>query len=174
MAKKTPKAPKTDAPANASDSEKKPGGLLPLLLLGGVSIAASFAVAFFLSPASAPPAAVCETTADAHAPALAGIQSGQTFVELPEILISIGSEPATRYVKMKVSISAYEGGAEAVAANETILMDAFNLYLRSVEPKDFEDPSFYAFLREQLSHRAELILGGDVTDGVLITEFLLR
>ncbi len=174
MAKKPPKESKASAPAGAPDAEKKPGGFLPLLLLGGVSVAASFAVAFFLSPKAAPAAASCETAAPELASAVAGARPGQTFIELPEILISIGSEPATRYVKMKVSISAYEGGAEAVAANETILMDAFNLYLRSVEPGDFEDPSYYAFLREQLSSRAELILGGDVTDGILITEFLLR
>jgi flagellar FliL protein len=147
---------------------------MPMLLLGGVALAASFGLAFFLSPGSSPPASACETAAEAHAPPLAGVREGQTFVELPEILISIGSEPATRYVKMKVSVSAYAGGAEAVAANETLLMDAFNLYLRSVEPGDFEDPAFYAFLREQLSRRAELILGGEVTDGILITEFLLR
>ena len=47
-------------------------------------------------------------------------------------------------------------------------------YLRSVELSDFENPAFYAEMRAQLARRAELVLGGSVTDGVLITEFLLR
>jgi flagellar FliL protein len=57
---------------------------------------------------------------------------------------------------------------------EPVLIDAFTNYLRSVELSDFENPDFYAHMREQLSRRSELVLGGGVSEGVLITEFLLR
>ena len=55
-----------------------------------------------------------------------------------------------------------------------MLIDAFNNYLRSIELADVEDPGFYPHMREQLARRAELVLGGTVSNGVLITEFLLR
>ena len=55
-----------------------------------------------------------------------------------------------------------------------VLIDAFTNYLRSVELTDFENPGFYSHMRDQLGRRSQLVLGGGVSDGVLITEFLLR
>jgi hypothetical protein len=65
-------------------------------------------------------------------------------------------------------------GTSMVQSAEPVLIDAFTNYLRSVELSDFENPDFYAHMREQLGRRSELVLGGGVSDGVLITEFLLR
>jgi flagellar FliL protein len=75
---------------------------------------------------------------------------------------------------MKVSIVTDNSGAGMVTKAEPVLIDAFTNYLRSVELSDFENPDFYAHMREQLSRRSELVLGGGVSEGVLITEFLLR
>ena len=90
------------------------------------------------------------------------------------MLITVGSAPATRFLKMNISIITDASGAKAVAEAEPMLADAFNTYLRSIEMTDLEDPGFYPRMREQLTRRAELVLGDGVTDGVLITQFLLR
>ncbi|MCH9751818.1 MAG: flagellar basal body-associated FliL family protein, partial [Alphaproteobacteria bacterium] len=97
-----------------------------------------------------------------------------TYTPVQEILITIGNAPATRYLKMQVSVATEKSAAKDVKSAETALIDAFLLYLRSVEVSDFEDPHFYNHMREQLARRADLVLGDGVSKGVMITEFLLR
>lgn len=142
-------------------------------MVAGASLAASFGLFYFLSPTAPQAAAACPQIAAAPAmPALAS--SDQVYVELKEVLITIGSEPATRYLKINLSVVTGKDGVAKVKAAEPMLIDAFNNYLRSIELRDVEDPSFYPHMREQLARRAELVLGGTVSNGVLITEFLLR
>ena len=75
---------------------------------------------------------------------------------------------------MQVSLATDKADAKIIKSSETALIDAFLLYLRSVNVDDFEDPAFYKHMREQLGRRADLVLGDGVAKGVLITEFLLR
>ncbi len=166
------KKPAPDAAAQGDAGGKPGGGLAGILIVAGASLAASFGLFYFLSP-QAPAAQACPTVAVAPAtPALAS--ADHVYVDLKEVLITIGSEPATRYLKMNISIITGRDGATKVKAAEPMLIDAFNNYLRSIELADVEDPGFYPHMREQLARRAELVLGGTVSNGVLITEFLLR
>ncbi|MEM6410095.1 MAG: flagellar basal body-associated FliL family protein [Pseudomonadota bacterium] len=97
-----------------------------------------------------------------------------SYTSLPEILITIGSTPAERYLKMTLAVATPEDKAKAVKEAEIVLADAFNTYLRSIEIADFENPIFYNQMRDELAWRSELVLGSSVSKGVLITEFLLR
>jgi len=155
-----------------SSGKKSGGGFVGLVILAVGAMTSSFATVYVL--ASDPPTGPA-CPAPESGPVIEPIaQQDQTYVELQDILITIGSEPATRYLKMKVSIVTDNGGAGMVEKAEPVLIDAFTNYLRSVELSDFENPDFYAHMREQLGRRSELVLGGGVSDGVLITEFLLR
>jgi flagellar FliL protein len=179
MAKKPEKKAekKPDAKTSGDPSEAAPkaaSGLIGLLILGAASLGSSFGLVYLLTPPPAPAAEACvageQTTAAIEPTAKADL----AYVQMQEILITVGSAPATRYLKMNVSVITENGNAEAVKAAEPVLIDAFNTYLRSLEMKDFEDPGFYPRMREQLARRSELVLGSGVSDGVLITEFLLR
>ena len=165
------------------ETEKKSGGMLGLISLVFAAIGGSFGATYLLGPSAAAPAASGEKVAEVCPPAEEKMaekdatqraSEGQEFVELQEFLITIGSSPATRYLKMKVSIVTDKEAAKTVKDAEPILVDAFINYLRSVELSDFEDPGFYTNMRQQLSRRSELVVGASVSDGVLITEFLLR
>lgn len=177
MAKKPEKAKPDKTPAadaNTPDTRKGGGGLVGLLMLGAASLASSFGLVYFLTPAPVDAAAACpavEAVAETSAPL---ITAGQTYVPVKEILITVGRAPATRYLKMNVSIVTDSSGAQSVRDAEPVLIDAFNTYLRTIELEDFENPAFYSNLREQLARRSELVLGNSVSKGVLITEFLLR
>tara|TARA_R110000803_G_scaffold99011_1_gene167081 strand:+ start:1604 stop:2128 length:525 start_codon:yes stop_codon:yes gene_type:complete len=174
MAKgKGAKAAEDAAPESAPAEAKAGGGILGLALLAVGAIASSFATVYFLSPAPAAEVAVCEVDESA-AHAESAIKPNQSYVELRDILITIGSAPATRYLKMKVAIITDSGDISTVNEAEPVLIDAFTNYLRSVELSDFENPGFYSHMRDQLDRRSQLVLGGSVSDGVLITEFLLR
>ena len=153
---------------------KTSGGMLMMILLAIVCGAGSFAAMFFLTPAQAADAAVCVPGESAAQQIEPLAKDDQSYVELEEVLITIGNEPATRYVKMKAVVVTDKAHANDVKKAEPMLKDAFISYLRSLELSDFESASFYPRLRQQLAHRSELVLGGEASRGVLITEFLLR
>lgn len=150
-------------------------GIVGLLVLGVACAATSFASVFLLAP-SPEPAGSSALVAEAHPSAAehAFDPANQSYTEIQEILITIGSTPATRYLKMQISVATDKANAKTVKSAETALIDAFLLYLRSVEVADFEDPNFYNHMREQLARRADLVLGDGIANGVMITEFLLR
>lgn len=169
------KKPAQDAAAQGDAGGKSGGGLAGILMVAGASLAASFGLFYFLSPSAPPALAAGACPQVAAAPALPALATAdQVYVELKEVLITVGSEPATRYLKMNISVVTGKDGVARVKAAEPMLIDAFNNYLRSIELRDVEDPSFYPHMREQLARRAELVLGSTVSSGVLITEFLLR
>ena len=153
---------------------KTGGGVFAIITLAVAAAASSFATVYLLTPSAAIAVAVCKPDDQTMAQSKPQISPDQTYVELSEVMITIGSAPATRYLKMSLSIVTEKDGVSTVKAAEPVLIDAFVNYLRSVELSDFEDPGFYARMRQQLARRSELVLGGGVSDGVLITEFLLR
>lgn len=166
---------KDDANPEAEAAPKSGLNMMGLMVLGLACATTSFASVFFLVPSPAPASAatlVAETddTPKEQTPSA----QEHTYTPIQEILITIGNAPATRYLKMQVSVATDKSKAKEVRSAETALIDAFLLYLRSVEVSDFEDPNFYNHMREQLARRADLVLGDGVSKGVMITEFLLR
>ena len=174
MAKKSKEPEETSETEEAEESSKKSGGMMGLIALAFAAIGGSFGATYFLGPSPAPvkTAEACDTAKAAPEPKRASID--QEFVPLEEILITIGSSPSNRYLKMQVSVVTDKDSVSQIKSAEPILMDAFINYLRSVELDDFEDPKFYSNMRRQLSRRSELVVGAGASDGVLITEFLLR
>jgi len=164
-----------DTTAEVEPAPKSGLNMVGLLVLGLACATTSFASVFFLAPSAAPATAVAETTETDYEPKeKPATAKAQAYTPVQEILITIGRTPATRYLKMQVSVATEKSKAKDVKSSETALIDAFLLYLRSVEVSDFEDPNFYNHMREQLSRRADLVLGDGVSKGVMITEFLLR
>jgi len=164
------KTPPTDHTAS-----KKKSGLIGFIVLAGVSMLSSFGLNYLVFPEPPGAAATCEATirtGDAVAAPVRDIE--HTYTMIPEILITIGSTPADRYLKLNLAIATPKGKAKDVKSAELALADAFNTYLRSIETSDFENPDHYTKMREELAWRAELVLGESVSKGVLITEFLLR
>ena len=174
MAKKSKEPEATSETEESADTAKKSGGMMGLIALAFAAVAGSFGATYFLGPSPAPTnlAEACEGAKTAPEPKRAKID--QEFVPLEEILITIGSAPTSRYLKMQVSVVTDKSSVDQIKSAEPILMDAFINYLRSVELNDFEDPKFYSNMRRQLSRRSELVVGAGASDGVLITEFLLR
>ena len=167
----------SDKPEAKSEEEAPSSGgigMMGLLVLGLACAATSFASVYFLAPA--PTVAEAATVEAEYVPVEKPEKKKKdlAYTEVQEILITVGSAPATRYLKMQLAVATDKNDAEKIKPLETQLIDAFLLYLRSVELKDFEDPAFYKHMREQLGRRADLVLGDGIVEGVLITEFLLR
>ena len=164
----------TDSDTEPLEKKSSGGGLIPLVVLAVVSMAGAFGVVYFLSPSPNPAALACAPGADgapAHVPLAL---EDHVYVELQEILVTIGNEPATRYVKIKTSVISDSSHMGAVKKAEPLLVDAFVGYLRALQLSDFESADFYPKMREQLAMRSEIVLGADTSHGVLVTDFLLR
>lgn len=165
------KKPDTNESGQTESGKKSGGGIAGLAIVAAASLASSFGLFYFLTP----PAAPCPPAGtSAAAPEIKPLAQDQVYVEMKEILITIGSAPADRYLKLNISIVTGKDSAAKVKEAEPMLIDAFNNYLRSIELSDLEDPGFYPHLREQLARRSELVVGSAASSGVLITEFLLR
>ena len=167
----------SDKPEAKSEEEAPSSGgigMMGLLVLGLACAATSFASVYFLAPA--PTVAEAATVEAEYVPVEKPKKKKKdlAYTEVQEILITVGSAPAMRYLKMQLAVATDKDDAKKIKPLETQLIDAFLLYLRSVELKDFEDPAFYKHMREQLGRRADLVLGDGIVEGVLITEFLLR
>jgi flagellar FliL protein len=158
------------------DTEEQGGktGVMGFAVLAVAAMAGSFGVTYLTAPEPTENIETCSPEDQGHTETAGLINHDLVYVPLPDILTTIGSEPATRYLKMNVTIATSKAGASSVNDSELVIMDAFISYLRSVELSDFEDPGFYGHMREQLAHRSEIILGPTASEGVLITEFLLR
>ncbi|MCA8902652.1 MAG: flagellar basal body-associated FliL family protein [Hyphomonas sp.] len=168
------KADKKAAPEGGETGGKSGGGMMGMVIVAVGALAASFGTVYMLSPtAPATDVAACSVieTAEHIEPTF---NPNQTYVELDDLVVTIGSAPATRYLKLKISVITESNNASTISQAEPVLVDAFTNYLRSVEVSDFENPGFYAHMREQLGRRAQLVLGSGASEGVLITEFLLR
>nr|WP_070960326.1 flagellar basal body-associated FliL family protein [Hyphomonas sp. Mor2] len=166
---------KDDTNPEAEAAPKSGLNMMGLMVLGLACATTSFASVFFLAPSPTAAATVAEAAEPEYVPKeKPATAKSHTYTPVQEILITIGSAPATRYLKMQVSVATEKAKAKDVKSAETALIDAFLLYLRSVEVSDFEDPHFYNHMREQLARRADLVLGDGVSKGVMITEFLLR
>jgi len=149
-------------------------GPVGMISIGLAAVASSAGATVLLSPPSAPAATACETTGERPRYAAPLAKENQAYVELDELIVTVGSAPATRFLKIRIAIATDEEKTGKVEEATMLLKDAFLKYLRSMELEAFEDPASYARMREQLALRAEVVLGGDVSNGILITEYLLR
>ncbi|MEQ9314241.1 MAG: flagellar basal body-associated FliL family protein [Henriciella sp.] len=164
-----------DAADAETAAEKKSGGnIVNWAILAVVSAACSFGVVFFLSPSVTAESPACPVVAQVAGYSAPLAADDQDYVALEELVVSIGTGPSPRFVKIQASIVTAKGQGEKIKKAEPMLADAFITYLRAVELSDLETAGFYPRMREQLGLRAELVLGRDVSRGVLITEFLLR
>ncbi len=166
------KISKTDATPEATSTKK--GGAVGFAMIALAALTGSFGVSYATSTPIADSPETCKAEPKDDADKTQTVKRDLVYVPLPDILTTIGSEPATRYLKMTVTLATNKNGEQIAKERKLIIMDAFISYLRSVELSDFEDPSFYGHMREQLSHRSEIILGAETSEGVLITEFLIR
>ncbi len=94
------------------------------------------------------------------------------FVRLPPIAVSI-SGGNNRLLRFSAAIEVYKPHVQHVIDLEPRVLDAFNSYLRALEPSDIDSPGSLHNIRTHLAHRLYLVLGPDVVRDLMIMEFVL-
>ncbi|APZ52711.1 flagellar basal body-associated FliL family protein [Salipiger abyssi] len=95
------------------------------------------------------------------------------FVELPPLVISMGSTANLHHLRFRASLEVPPAYAADVTTLQPRIMDVLNTYLRALEPADIEAPGALIKLRSQILRRLQLVAGEGRVRDLLIMEFVL-
>ncbi len=95
------------------------------------------------------------------------------FVNLEPLIITLGPNAASRYLKISISLETSEGDLSTVEHLKPKFRDVLNTYLRAVEEADLVEPSATTRLRAQILRRLQVVAPTGAVANVLITDFIL-
>jgi len=148
-------------------------GLVAALLLGGGGFYAAYSGLIGGSGAdskAAEPAKGGGEGASAGKTAL----SETAFVPLDPIIVSLGNNATSRYLKFGAELEVDPAFKEEVTKLLPRVLDVLNGYLRAVDSRDIEDPAAMGRLRAQMLRRIQVVTGTGRVKDLLITEFVLN
>jgi flagellar FliL protein len=95
------------------------------------------------------------------------------FVNLEPLIITLGPNATSRYLKISISLETSEGDLSTVEHLKPKFRDVLNTYLRAVEETDLVEPSATTRLRAQILRRLQVVAPAGAVANVLITDFIL-
>ena len=145
-------------------------GLVAMLLLGGGGFFATFSGMLSL------PIGGGEETAEVEPePEHDGEEAAEIgFVEIPEMLISLGPSARSRYLRLSATLEIDPARQEEVTKLMPRVQDVINSYLQALDEADVERPAAMARMRAHLLRRIRIVAGEDAVRDLLVTEFVLQ
>lgn len=170
----------TDATIDDEDVEEAKPSKLPLII-GVVLALAGGGGGFFVVSSGmlggADKTASAETKAD-HADATIELDSAPladvAFVELPQLLISLGPKAQADHLRFRGSLEVPKKYAAEVEGLLPRFQDVMNSYLMALDPEDLEKPGALVKLRAQMLRRVALVAGEGRINDMLVLEFVLN
>ncbi|MEM9705438.1 MAG: flagellar basal body-associated FliL family protein [Pseudomonadota bacterium] len=95
------------------------------------------------------------------------------FVSLEPLVVSLGPQANSKYLKISISVETTEEHAEAITKLSPRFRDVLNTFLRAVDERDLADPTAMTRLRSQILRRVQLVANGETVNDILITDFIL-
>ncbi len=95
------------------------------------------------------------------------------FVNLEPLIITLGPNATSRYLKISISLETSEEDLSTVEHLKPKFRDVLNTYLRAVEEADLVEPSATTRLRSQILRRLQVVAPAGAVANVLITDFIL-
>lgn len=165
----------TDATVDNEDIEEKKSSKLPMII--GVVLALAgggggfFAVQSGMLGGGSDSA---EMTAEKEAMPETKALPDVTFVEVPQVSISLTGSGAVGHLRFRASLEVPNEYAESVTEILPRIQDVMNSYLRALEAKDFEQSAALVRIRGQLLRRIKLVAGEGRVSDLLVLEFVLN
>jgi len=163
-----------DIDMDTSEEEGEASAKPPLLKTLGLSLAAALG----LGAVAAGVAFIVPVTGDKMV--AENLHEKQTkhyqeiaFVNLEPLIITLGPNAASRYLKISISLETSEGDLSTVEHLKPKFRDVLNTYLRAVEEADLVEPSATTRLRAQILRRLQVVAPSGAVANVLITDFIL-
>lgn len=95
------------------------------------------------------------------------------FVEIDTILISLHDSTVATHLRFRAQLEVSAKHKSDVAHLSPRIVDLMNVYLRALDPADFEDPLILTRIRSQLLRRVQIMAGPAQVNDFLIMEFVL-
>lgn len=96
------------------------------------------------------------------------------FVPVPPLVISLGPESNSRYLRFTGELEVPVNFTADVTKMMPRVLDVLNGYLRAVDARQLEEPSALMRLRAQMLRRVQLVVGDGRVRDILVTEFVLN
>lgn len=96
------------------------------------------------------------------------------FVPLEPMLISLPSGGGPRHLRFTAQLEVPSAAESEVQTLLPRVVDVFNSYLRAVEIADLEQPTALLKYRSHLLRRAQLVLGDERVNNLLVMEFVVN
>lgn len=96
------------------------------------------------------------------------------FVPLDPMVISLPANGGARHLRFTAQLEVPSGAAADVERLKPRVVDVFNSYLRAVEVADLEKPTALLKYRSHLLRRAQLVLGDERVNNLLVMEFVVN
>ncbi|MES2333607.1 MAG: flagellar basal body-associated FliL family protein [Pseudomonadota bacterium] len=103
-----------------------------------------------------------------------GPLTGVAFVPLETIVVSLGADSGSKYLRFTAQLEVVESAASDVTTLTPRILDVINTYLRAIDTASIEDPNAMARLRAQMLRRIQVVTGEGRVRDLLITEFVLN
>jgi flagellar FliL protein len=99
------------------------------------------------------------------------------FVDLPDLLVNMSTQPGERsqYLKIKVVLEVKDAPLVAqIQPNIPRMVDIFQTYLREVRPTDLNGSAGMFRLKEELTRRVNVTIAPNQVNAVLFKEILVQ
>lgn len=106
--------------------------------------------------------------------AVPGPLVGIAFVPLETMVVSLGRDSGSKYLRFTAQLEVVDGAAADVTLLAPRILDVLNSYLRAIDTASIEDPQSMARLRAQMLRRVQLVVGDGRVRDLLIIEFVLN
>lgn len=103
-----------------------------------------------------------------------GPLSGIAFVPLQTMVVSLGPDSTSQYLRFTAQLEVVDSSAGDVTLLAPRILDVLNSYLRAIDTASIEDPQAMARLRAQMLRRIQIVTGEGRVRDLLITEFVLN
>jgi flagellar FliL protein len=163
------KQPRADATTAAESESAKSGGPRKLILMALPAVLVVLGAGLWFS-------GLFGKSEAKHVPAKAEAQAVPIYVDLPEMIANLDSDPRRpRYLKLRARVEVH--GAEderMVRGAMPRLQDLFQTYLRDMRPEDLRGSMGTYRLREELIARADVAAAPAHVSDVLFVEMLVQ
>lgn len=96
------------------------------------------------------------------------------FVPLDPMVISLPTSGGARHLRFTAQLEVPSSVKADVETLRPRVVDVFNSYLRAVEVADLEEPTALLKYRSHLLRRAQLVLGDERVNNLLVMEFVVN
>jgi len=158
-----------DAPPRKKGGKGLLIGLAAMLLLGGGGFYATFSGMLALPFGGGGGEEAHQEPPEDH-----GESGAVAFVEIPQMMVSLGPSARSRHLRLSATLEIEPGREEEVAKLMPRVKDVINSYLQALDEADVQRPAAMARMRAHLLRRIRIVAGEDAVRDLLITEFVLQ